>query len=68
MAQTLSSEILDGQRQLLALAVAGANSKAANPLVSQLSNGPLGCLHEKVCSVYLCIIGFNWFGILIRKR
>ncbi|KAL0407040.1 UNVERIFIED_CONTAM: Enhancer of decapping protein 4 [Sesamum latifolium] len=46
--QTLSSEILDGQRKLLALAVAGANSKAANPLVSQLSNGPLGGLHEKL--------------------
>ncbi|KAL2247732.1 UNVERIFIED_CONTAM: Enhancer of mRNA-decapping protein 4 [Sesamum indicum] len=46
--QTLSSEILDGQRKLLALAVAGANSKAANPLVSQLSNGPLGALHEKL--------------------
>ncbi|KAI3466380.1 hypothetical protein Pfo_023043 [Paulownia fortunei] len=48
MTQTLSSEILDGQRKLLALAVAGANSKAANPLVSQLSNGPLGGLHEKL--------------------
>ncbi|KAL0320918.1 UNVERIFIED_CONTAM: Enhancer of decapping protein 4 [Sesamum radiatum] len=46
--QTLSSEILDGQRKLLALAVAGANSKAVNPLVSQLSNGPLGGLHEKL--------------------
>ncbi|KAL0301030.1 UNVERIFIED_CONTAM: Enhancer of decapping protein 4 [Sesamum radiatum] len=31
--QTLSSEILDGQRKLLALAVAGANSKAVNPLL-----------------------------------
>ncbi|KAK6133060.1 hypothetical protein DH2020_033215 [Rehmannia glutinosa] len=48
MTHTLSSEILDGQRKLLALAVAGANSKAANPLVSQLSNGPLGGLHEKL--------------------
>ncbi|KAK4420673.1 Enhancer of decapping protein 4 [Sesamum alatum] len=46
--QTLSGEILDGQRKLLALAVAGANSKAANPLISQLSNGPLGGLHEKL--------------------
>ncbi|PIN09335.1 WD40 repeat nuclear protein [Handroanthus impetiginosus] len=48
MTQTLSSEILDGQRKLLTLAVAGANSKAANPLVSQLSNGPLGGLHDKL--------------------
>ncbi|CAI9755055.1 unnamed protein product [Fraxinus pennsylvanica] len=45
---TLSSELLDGQRRLLALAVAGANSEAPNPLVSQLSNGPLGGLHEKL--------------------
>lgn len=48
MTQTLSSEVLDGQRKLLALAVAGANSKVSNPLVSQLSNGPLGGLHEKL--------------------
>ncbi|KAL0399058.1 UNVERIFIED_CONTAM: Enhancer of decapping protein 4 [Sesamum radiatum] len=48
MTQTLSSELLDGQRKLLALAVAGANSKAPNPLISQLSNGPLGGLHEKL--------------------
>ncbi|CAI9760354.1 unnamed protein product [Fraxinus pennsylvanica] len=46
--QTLSTELLDGQRKLLALAVAGANSKATNPLISQLSNGPLGGLHEKL--------------------
>ncbi|CAA3020049.1 enhancer of mRNA-decapping 4-like [Olea europaea subsp. europaea] len=46
---TLSSELLDGQRKLLALAVAGANSKVPNhPLLSQLSNGPLGGLHEKL--------------------
>ncbi|XP_051135096.1 enhancer of mRNA-decapping protein 4-like [Andrographis paniculata] len=48
MTQTLSTEVLDGQRKLLALAVAGANSKVSNPLVSQLSNGPLGGLHEKL--------------------
>ncbi|KAL2245177.1 UNVERIFIED_CONTAM: Enhancer of mRNA-decapping protein 4 [Sesamum indicum] len=48
MTQTLSSELLDGQRKLLALAVAGANSKAPNPLISQLSNGPLAGLHEKL--------------------
>ncbi|GMP52042.1 hypothetical protein CsSME_00018018 [Camellia sinensis var. sinensis] len=46
--QTLSGELADGQRKLLALAVAGANSKAVNPLVTQLSNGPLGGLHDKV--------------------
>ncbi|KAJ4975852.1 hypothetical protein NE237_000958 [Protea cynaroides] len=46
--QTLTGEIADGQRKLLALAAAGANSKAVNPLVSQLSNGPLGGLHEMV--------------------
>ncbi|KAF5949623.1 hypothetical protein HYC85_011616 [Camellia sinensis] len=45
--QTLSGELADGQRKLLALAVAGANSKAVNPLVTQLSNGPLGGLHDK---------------------
>ncbi|XP_010252981.1 PREDICTED: enhancer of mRNA-decapping protein 4 [Nelumbo nucifera] len=46
--QTLSGEFADGQRKLLALAAAGANSKAVNPLVTQLSNGPLGGLHEMV--------------------
>ncbi|CAA2997507.1 enhancer of mRNA-decapping 4-like [Olea europaea subsp. europaea] len=46
--QTLSTELLDGQRKLLALAVAGVNSKSTNPLISQLSNGPLGGLHEKL--------------------
>ncbi|XP_073312106.1 enhancer of mRNA-decapping protein 4 [Primulina huaijiensis] len=48
MSQTLSNELLEGQRKLVALAVAGANSKAANPLTDQLSNGPLGSLHEKL--------------------
>ncbi|KAJ4981311.1 hypothetical protein NE237_032148 [Protea cynaroides] len=46
--QTLTGEIADGQRKLLALAAAGANSKAVNPLVTQISNGPLGGLHEMV--------------------
>ncbi|KAG8365126.1 hypothetical protein BUALT_Bualt18G0072000 [Buddleja alternifolia] len=41
-------EILDGKKKLLALAAAGSNSKVANPLVSQLSNGLLGTLHEKL--------------------
>ncbi|XP_047938142.1 enhancer of mRNA-decapping protein 4-like [Salvia hispanica] len=47
MTQTLSNELLDGQRKLLAIAVSGANSKAPS-LLSQLSNGPLGSLHEKL--------------------
>lgn len=46
--QTLGGELLEGQRKLLSLAAAGANPSAVNPLVSQLSNGPLGALHEKV--------------------
>ncbi|KAK9269418.1 hypothetical protein L1049_001191 [Liquidambar formosana] len=48
MTQTLSGELADSQRKLLALAAAGANSNAVNPLVTQLSNGPLGGLHDKV--------------------
>ncbi|OVA12336.1 WD40 repeat [Macleaya cordata] len=46
--QSLTGELADGQRKLLALAAAGANSKAVNPLVTQLSNGPMGGLHEMV--------------------
>ncbi|XP_022752987.1 enhancer of mRNA-decapping protein 4-like isoform X2 [Durio zibethinus] len=48
IAQTLSGEFADGQRKLLAIAAAGANSNAASPLASHLSNGPLGALHGKV--------------------
>ncbi|OMO64644.1 hypothetical protein COLO4_31961 [Corchorus olitorius] len=44
--QTLSGELADGQRKLLAIAAAGATSKAGSPLVTQLSNGPLAHLHE----------------------
>ncbi|XVE50975.1 hypothetical protein DITRI_Ditri02bG0000200 [Diplodiscus trichospermus] len=44
--QTLSGELANGQRKLLAIAAAGANSQAGNPLVTQLSNGPLAHLHE----------------------
>ncbi|KAM0996230.1 hypothetical protein ACFX2I_006232 [Malus domestica] len=47
--QTLSGEVADGQRKLIALAAARGNSSAVNPLVTQLTNGPLGGLHEKVC-------------------
>ncbi|MCE3050135.1 hypothetical protein HAX54_046521 [Datura stramonium] len=46
--RTLSGELADGQRKLLALAVSGSNSKTANPLVSHVSSGPLS--HEKVLS------------------
>ncbi|XWS15438.1 hypothetical protein CRYUN_Cryun34aG0000900 [Craigia yunnanensis] len=44
--QTLSGELANGQCKLLAMAAAGANSKAGNPLVTQLSNGPLAHLYE----------------------
>ncbi|MCE3216983.1 hypothetical protein HAX54_009841, partial [Datura stramonium] len=44
--RTLSGELADGQRKLLALAVSGSNSKTANPLVSHVSSGPLS--HEKL--------------------
>lgn len=48
--QTLSGELIEGQRKLLAIATAGAGSNVANPLVTQLSNGPLPGLHDIVCS------------------
>ncbi|XP_050236209.1 enhancer of mRNA-decapping protein 4 [Mercurialis annua] len=48
LTQTLSGEFAESQRKLLALVAAGANSSAANPLVTQLSNGPLAGLHGKV--------------------
>ncbi|KAE8672159.1 Varicose-related protein [Hibiscus syriacus] len=48
IAKTLSGEFAEGQRKILALAAAGANSNAATSLASQLSNGPLGSLHDKV--------------------
>ncbi|KAJ8542800.1 hypothetical protein K7X08_005323 [Anisodus acutangulus] len=44
--QTLSGELADSQRKLLALAVSGANSQSANPLVSHMNNGSL--LPEKI--------------------
>ncbi|PWA97490.1 WD40/YVTN repeat-like-containing domain-containing protein [Artemisia annua] len=48
MTHTLTSELADGQRKLMALAVSGASSNPVNPLISQLSNGPTGGFHEKV--------------------
>lgn len=55
MTQTLNNELLDGQRKLLAIAASGASSKAPS-LLSQLSNGPLGALHEKVYSFLLLFL------------
>ncbi|GKD29916.1 hypothetical protein Tco_1240694 [Tanacetum coccineum] len=40
MTQILSGELADGQRKLVALALAGANSDPVNPLITQISNGP----------------------------
>ncbi|KAM0996238.1 hypothetical protein ACFX2I_006236 [Malus domestica] len=45
--QSLSGEVADGQRKLIALAAARGNSSAVNRVVTQLTNGPLGGLHEK---------------------
>ncbi|CAN8270137.1 unnamed protein product [Cochlearia groenlandica] len=48
VAQALSRELAESQRNLLALAAAGANSGGSNPLVSQLSSGSMGGRLEKV--------------------
>ncbi|KAL9230062.1 hypothetical protein vseg_005455 [Gypsophila vaccaria] len=48
LSKSLSGELADGQRKLIALAAAGANSKTGSQLVPQLSNGPLAALHETV--------------------
>ncbi|KAF6170736.1 hypothetical protein GIB67_015688 [Kingdonia uniflora] len=50
MTQTLTGELADEQRKLLALAVAKTNSNAVNPLVKQLSNGPFDGLHDMYMS------------------
>ncbi|KAF5773984.1 putative transcription factor WD40-like family [Helianthus annuus] len=47
LTKTLSGDLADGQRKLVALALAGANSESANPL-TQLGNGPIGSFHEKI--------------------
>ncbi|XP_058114761.1 enhancer of mRNA-decapping protein 4-like isoform X2 [Magnolia sinica] len=46
--QTLSGELADGQRNLLAFMAAGANQKAMNPLATKQSDGSLGGLHDVV--------------------
>lgn len=64
MTQSLSGELADGQRKLVALALAGASSDSKNPLITQLSNGPIGSFHEKVsfsCRYIVC----NHYNILI---
>ncbi|CAN8270136.1 unnamed protein product [Cochlearia groenlandica] len=48
VAQALSRELAESQRNLLALAAAGANSGGSNPLVTQLSGGNMGARLEKV--------------------
>uniref|UniRef100_A0A6N2K0X9 Uncharacterized protein n=1 Tax=Salix viminalis TaxID=40686 RepID=A0A6N2K0X9_SALVM len=45
LTQTLSGELADGQRQLLAMVAAGANSKVGDPS-RKLGNGPLPGVHE----------------------
>uniref|UniRef100_A0A6M2EXR5 Uncharacterized protein n=1 Tax=Populus davidiana TaxID=266767 RepID=A0A6M2EXR5_9ROSI len=45
LTQTLSGELADGQRQLLAMAAAGASSKVGDPS-TKLGNGPLPGMHE----------------------
>lgn len=47
MTQTLSGELAEGQRKLLAFVAAGGNTTAGNPLVTQMSNGSVGGIHEK---------------------
>lgn len=44
--QTLTGELADGQRKLLALAAAGSSSEGVNSLGAQLSNRPVGGIHE----------------------
>ncbi|XP_062088020.1 enhancer of mRNA-decapping protein 4-like [Humulus lupulus] len=44
--RTLSGELTEGQRKLLAFAAAGASSQGPNSLTTQLSNGPLASVHE----------------------
>lgn len=49
ISQVLCGELADGQRTLMAIATAGAESKEVNTSVTQLSSGPLAGLHEFVC-------------------
>lgn len=56
MTQTLSGELTDVQRKLISLAAAGGNPTVVNPLIPQLSNGPLHVLHDKVFCFLLFVI------------
>jgi enhancer of mRNA-decapping protein 4 len=62
LTQTLSGELADGQRQLLAMAAAGANSKVGDPS-TKLGNGPLPGMHEMVCPFRL-LCGFFFFFLM----
>ncbi|XP_058114756.1 enhancer of mRNA-decapping protein 4-like isoform X2 [Magnolia sinica] len=46
--QSLSGELADGQRNLLAFMAAGANQQVMNPLAPQQINGPVSGLHDMV--------------------
>ncbi|PWA68338.1 hypothetical protein CTI12_AA308880 [Artemisia annua] len=46
--QTLSSEVADGQRKLVALAVAGENSRTGGSFVTQFSDGSIDGFLEKL--------------------
>ncbi|KAK9077628.1 hypothetical protein SSX86_005965 [Deinandra increscens subsp. villosa] len=46
--QTLSGELAEGQRKLVALAISGANSESVNQSITQISNGSIGSFHEKI--------------------
>ncbi|XP_019704020.2 enhancer of mRNA-decapping protein 4 isoform X1 [Elaeis guineensis] len=48
--QNLTTELIDGQRKLLALLAAG-NTKALNPIAMQQNNGPMAAHPEMVLSV-----------------
>ncbi|KAL8239152.1 hypothetical protein R6Q59_015719 [Mikania micrantha] len=48
LTRTLSSELADSQRKLVALALSQANTESVKPLLTQLSNGPISSFHEKI--------------------
>lgn len=68
VAQALSRELAESQRNLLALAAAGANSGGSNPLVTQLSGGPLGALLDKVCESLELITNHESCISLVHER
>ncbi|XP_042467657.1 enhancer of mRNA-decapping protein 4-like [Zingiber officinale] len=54
--QSLTTELIDGQRKILALIAAG-NTKVLNPLVSQQANGPTASPPEMQASLSLLQVG-----------